>query len=648
MLNTIDISIIIVNYNVKDFLHKCLDSIYKSQTKLKLEVIVVDNHSQDNSIEFLTPLFPQTNFITLDSNLGFGKANNIGLNSAKGKYILFLNPDTLLSQDTLQKQFEFMESNSNIAISGCKVLNDDHSFQLACRRGFPTPWNSFCKLFGLQDTFPNVKFFAGYNLTYKSTDETYPVDSVIGAFMFCRASVIKELNGFDEDFFMYGEDIDLCLRAKKLGFENFYFHETTIIHYKGESTKRSQIDELKHFYEAMKIYVHKHHSESATFLLFLKLGIELRNYLSLIQLHFATFIFIILDIISINLCLLLATKINKGNYFHFPDYAYPLVFYVISIVNFLSFFFVGEYFEDSPKVNKSSIGLLGSFFILTILTYFFKDYAFGRGILLLTIGIALLVFASTRLIYSFILGKKQNKEKYKVAIVGINSNSIKLGKQILDLNKNIELLGFFNVDSHNIDDSNISILGGLENFKNIVQFYKPNEIIIADSNLKQIDLLKLLSEQNARHTKFHIANNYEELVTSRMINKLTSEETKFKYKITIPRIQVGKRIIDIVFSFILLTVGLPFLPLINKGKMFTIHKLFKVFIGKLSIVGLSSLENTNYDFGKYGILSLAGMSKVDGIEFNNENISKVNEYYLNNYSLGLDLRIIFQYLFHKQ
>jgi len=648
LLTTIDISIIIVNYNVKDFLNKCLESIFKSQTKLKFEVIVVDNFSQDNSVEYLTPIYPDVNFIKLNSNLGFGKANNIGLESSKGKYLLFLNPDTLISVDTLQKQFDFMQKNASIVISGCKVLNDDSTFQLACRRGFPTPWNSFCKLFGLQDTFPSLKIFSGYNLTYKDINKTYPVDSVIGAFMFCQTDLIKQLAGFDEDFFMYGEDIDLCLRAKKLGYEIYYFHETTIVHFKGESTKRSQINELKHFYDAMKIYVHKHHSESSTFLLFLKLGINLKRYLSLIQLHLATFIFIVIDAISINACLLLATKLNKGNYFHFPDYAYPLVFFVLTLVNFLSFFFVGEYFEDKPKVGKSSIGLLGSFFVLTILTYFFKDYAFGRGILLLTIGIAMLVFACSRLIFSFIFNRRQAKEKYKVAIVGINANSVNMGEKILEHNKKIDLLGYFNVDSNYIDNQNISILGGLENFKNIVHFYKPNEIIIADRKLNQIDLLKLLSEQNARHTKFHIANSYEELITSQMINKLTSEETKYKYKITIPRVLIGKRIIDIVFSFILLTIGLPILPFINKGKMFTINKLFRVFIGKLSIVGLSNLENTNYDFGKYGILSLAGMSKLDGIEFNSENIFQVNEYYLNNYSLALDLRIIFQYLFHKQ
>ena len=263
-----DISIVIVNYNVKDFLYQCLDSIYLSSSKLSIEIIVVDNNSSDGSVEFLRPIFPNVNFIELKENLGFGKANNIGFSIAKGDYILILNPDTVLEENTLDIMIEYMRSHIEVGIAGCKVLNSDGSFQLPCRRGFPTPWVAFCKLFGLQKMFPNSTIFAQYNQTFLSENETYYIDAIIGAFMFARREVIEELSGFDPDFFMYGEDLDLCFRTYKAGYKVAYVHEAKIIHYKGESTKRSSINEIKHFYNAMEIFSKKHVSNSGFYLFF--------------------------------------------------------------------------------------------------------------------------------------------------------------------------------------------------------------------------------------------------------------------------------------------------------------------------------------------------------------------------------------------
>lgn len=269
-----DISIIIVNYNVKDFLEQCLYSIRKSRKEFFVEVFVVDNNSTDSSIEYLEPLFPEVKFIQTGKNLGFSKANNIAINQANSKYTLILNPDTILSEDTLEMMYKYMELHPEVGISGCKVLNGDGTFQLACRRGFPTPWTSFTKLFGLQRLFPKSKFFAKYNQTFLSEDENYYIDAVIGAFMFCNTQLIKSLGGFDESYFMYGEDLDLCRQVQLSGKQVAYYHETTIIHFKGESTKRSSINEVKHFYEAMEIFAKKYFSYSKLFLMFLRFGIK--------------------------------------------------------------------------------------------------------------------------------------------------------------------------------------------------------------------------------------------------------------------------------------------------------------------------------------------------------------------------------------
>ena len=174
-----DISVLIVNYNVKDYLLQCLRSLYRSEGDVSIEIVVVDNASSDRSVADLQQVFPDVIWVALDENVGFGRGNNVGLQYCTGRYVLFLNPDTIVSPDTAFTMVRYMDQHPDVGIAGCKVLNPDGTFQLACRRGLPTPWASFCKLFGLQALFPKIKLFSGYNLTYRSVDEMYPVDALI-------------------------------------------------------------------------------------------------------------------------------------------------------------------------------------------------------------------------------------------------------------------------------------------------------------------------------------------------------------------------------------------------------------------------------------------------------------------------------------
>lgn len=274
------LSIIIVNYNSIDYLTQSLVSIYSSLVNFDYEIIVVDNNSNDGSAQFIKEYFTNVFLIPLNENLGFGRANNIAFTFSKGKYLLLLNPDTILQENTLQTIYDYMEQNPNVGICGCKILNPDGTLQLACRRGFPTPWVAFTKLFGLQKLFQKSKIFGIYNQTFRNPDESYFVDAVSGSFMFVRKEVVQQINGFDEDFFMYGEDLDFCYRASCLGWNIAYLHTTSIIHHKGRSTQRSQIDEVEKFYEAMQIFAKKHFGRSSLFFSLLKLGISSRKLLA--------------------------------------------------------------------------------------------------------------------------------------------------------------------------------------------------------------------------------------------------------------------------------------------------------------------------------------------------------------------------------
>ncbi|GHT56096.1 hypothetical protein FACS189446_8080 [Bacteroidia bacterium] len=276
------LSIVIVNYNVKYYLEQCLDSVLKAIQNRDTEIFVVDNHSTDESVEYLVPKFPTVHFIANQKNVGFSRANNQAIEQAQGEYILLLNPDTVIGENTLDRVCRFMDENKQIGAAGVKMLDGFGRFLPESKRGFPSPWNSFTKISGLAKLFPHSKVFGGYHLRYLNENETHEVEVLAGAFMMLRRETIEKSGSLDNRFFMYGEDIDLSYRINQAGYSNFYFPEP-IIHYKGESTKKD-IRYVKHFYEAMLIFFKKHYPHSnSLFKWTMQLAIVLTGFLSAIQ-----------------------------------------------------------------------------------------------------------------------------------------------------------------------------------------------------------------------------------------------------------------------------------------------------------------------------------------------------------------------------
>ena len=254
------LSIVIVNYNVKYFLEQCLDSVFRAIKNIDAEVLVVDNCSSDDSMTYLKPRFPQVAFIENCENLGFSKANNQAIKIAAGEYILLLNPDTVVGESTLSNVCEFMNKTPEAGGIGVKMLDGFGCFLPESKRGFPTPWRSFCKLTGLSALFPYSKTFGGYHMRYLDENKINKVEVLAGAFMLLRKIALEKSGLLDEHFFMYGEDIDLSYRISNNGYENYYLPEP-IIHYKGESTKKD-IKYVRNFYEAMLIFFDKHYPNS--------------------------------------------------------------------------------------------------------------------------------------------------------------------------------------------------------------------------------------------------------------------------------------------------------------------------------------------------------------------------------------------------
>jgi len=274
----VDLSIIIVNYNAGELLRECIESIKDNSSNINYEIITVDNNSSDNSVGLIKNGFEDLDIIANKINVGFARANNQGIKRSKGRYILLLNPDTVILPDCLKKMIEFMDDHAEAGVSGCKVLNPNGTLQLACRRSFPTPSVSFYRLTGLSRLFPKSKTFARYNLTYLNPDVAQEVDAVSGSFMMIRRKALDGVGMLDEQFFMYGEELDFCFRMKEKGWKVYYVPDAEIIHYKGKSSQQRKRKAVIDFHKAMYIF-HKKHSARHTFFMLnwlIILGITLR------------------------------------------------------------------------------------------------------------------------------------------------------------------------------------------------------------------------------------------------------------------------------------------------------------------------------------------------------------------------------------
>jgi len=635
-----DVSVLIVNFNVKDYLLQCLQSLASSDGDVSMEVIVVDNASIDGSVDDLRPKYPWVKWIESETNLGFGRANNLGITACRGKFILFLNPDTIVGQGSVATMVQYLRDHPSVGLAGCKVLNADGTFQLACRRGFPTPWASFCKLFGLQSLFPTVPFFSQYNQTYKSVDATYPVDALIGAFMIGPRGVIERLGGFDESFFMYGEDLDLCFRVQSTGLDIMYVHTTSIVHFKGESTRRSSMNEVREFYHAMEIFVRKHYGGSSVFLAFLRFGIAFRSVLERLLKRKREIGTMFVDLVGVNLVLMLATSIRFSSPFGFPPEAYPLVFFVVTGVVLCSLLAVGEYVEFRPGVRRTATGLFISFFLLASLTYFFKEYAYSRGVLLMTIGLSIVWTLGVRFVwaaYDAWIGRNAIRN---IALVGLVDSA----KRIVDAlaaseSRNTRIVGFLSAGSFSTTSfHNHIVLGSTDYLEKIVRDYDISEVIIADDSLAHQQAMDLMIRCSSTKVRFHLAAGYDDLVIARVINDVSGVEP------TIPispllhfRNRVAKRAFDIIASIVVLVILLPVIFLGKRVRTELWLRWLDVLRGSRSVVGLYPDARQRL-IGKSGLTGLAHISIPATLA--PQAVQRLNDFYIEHFTLSLDVEIL--------
>lgn len=280
------ISVIIVSYNVKEYLSQCLDSLLKSLDGIESEVFVVDNHSKDGTIPFIKKRFHSIKYISCNHNMGFAKANNLAIKQCTGNYILLLNPDTIVGENVIRKALNFMDSHPQAGGAGVRMLKVNGSPAKESRRGIPTPMTAFYKMCGLCTRYPESKKFGRYYMSFLSWGEPAKIQIISGAFFLLRHSAIDKVGLLDEDYFMYGEDIDISYRLLKSGYDNWYL-PLSVLHYKGESTQKSSFRYVHVFYEAMLIFFKKHYRNFSLLISIpIKTAIVFRAFIALLNIQF--------------------------------------------------------------------------------------------------------------------------------------------------------------------------------------------------------------------------------------------------------------------------------------------------------------------------------------------------------------------------
>ncbi len=496
-----DLSVIIVNYNVKYFLENTIRSVKETVMGLSYEIIVIDNASKDGSMEHIVSKFSDVNYIYNESNLGFAKANNQGLKLALGDYILILNPDTIVKEKSIDMLIDYLKKHPETGLATCKIIGPEGTLDASCHRSFPTIWNSFCHLSGLSRLFPDSKVFASYNLLYLKDDRIAEVDAVSGSFMLFSREIIDKGVYMPEDYFMYGEDIDFCYQIKKQGYKIEYVPIADVIHYRGQSSKKDKIKLRKYFFESMKIFVKKNYTSKYSFFykFILDITIMFSYLISIGKIIFRIYLLPIIDIISYAVglwtavflyrpVLLFLGKIDKST---FPDINLEMYLGVSGIyiaIILLIFYLTGIYKEYKFSYKKFILSAIYIALITLSITYFMKIFAYSRITLALLLSISIPLMLGWR----YILLRKMKFFLDKTLIVGIDEVSMELIQLENDLaDEGKIIVGYVDTDDKYLGKSidKFAVLGSIENLKEIMKIEEASSIIFS---LKSISLAKIL------------------------------------------------------------------------------------------------------------------------------------------------------------
>lgn len=591
------LSVVIVNYNVKHFLEQALLSVEKAIAHVDSEVWVVDNCSVDGSVEMVEEKFPWVKLMANKENVGFSKGNNQAIRASNSEYVLLLNPDTVVSEDTFKKCIDYMDAHGDVGGMGVRMIDGKGRFLPESKRGLPTPSVAFYKMTGLANIFSKSRKFGKYHLKYLSEFENHEVEVLSGAYMLMRSSCLEKVGLLDEDFFMYGEDIDLSYRIIKGGYKNVYFADTTIIHYKGESTKKRSANYVKVFYNAMVLFAQKHYSTrmAGWFSALIHVAIYLRAGLAFgvrlaqkLWLPLLDLLLIVAGFASIAWYWELYNKYVHGFYpaeyyqIHMPIYALFM----------MAFVYVSGGYDEPVSARRllrgSVVGAVGLYAAYAFLP---KDYQFSRAILALGSFWAISAFFLLRFLAKF-LGLSQflleEDNKRKVLLVGDEEECNRIAGLLQKTRVYTEIVGRVSTN----EDKNLSgYVGSIHQLAEVVAVYRANLIIFSGKDVSSSEIIQQMGQFQDWEVQVKIAPEKSESIIGSDSKNEPGElfTVEVKYHLSQPHNKRKKRIMDLLIALILL-VFMPVLIVKKVGRKCLMNWIYAA-LGLKTWVGYSTPQS---------------------------------------------------------
>ena len=614
---------------------------------LDIEVFVVDNNSKDGSVEMVREHFQDVILVANEGNPGFSIANNQAIKLSKGEYILLLNPDTVVQEDTFSKCIDFMDANPEAGSLGAKMIDGSGTFLPESKRGFPSPWVAFYKTFGLSKLFPKSKTFNHYHLGYLPMDEINEIEVLAGAFMFMRKTALDKVGLLDEAFFMYGEDIDLSYRIVKGGSKSFYFPAAKIIHYKGESTKKGSLNYVKVFYNAMIIFAKKHFKgQQASFFIFMmQMAIYLRAAITVFSNFFRKAYLPILDGLLIVLGMFFLKDFWATRYFDNPDY-YPTSFVFFNVPLYTSIWLSSIYFsggyDNKYNINRILRGIvIGTVLIAAVYGFLNMEYRTSRMLILMGALWSTIMMVALRLVFHLLEFKNLQISSTKTqnyVIIGSENESERVQQLLYKAQVNNNFIGIITPQKM----ANNSFLGEINQLKTLIDIYKINEIIFCAKDISNATIINWMETLGTAVDYKIVPEGSNSVIGSSSKNtrgKLYTVEVAFD--ILEPKNKRNKRVLDVLVSLVAL-VSLPIGVLLVKKPFGFIQNIFKILLGKKTWVGYNLTTQSVRPLPKIkaSVLPVGHFYKKENL--NEMTLSRMNLFYAKDYSVYEDLKIIKQ------
>lgn len=652
------LSVIIVNYNVKHFLEQCLKSVSEALNGVNGEVIIVDNNSVDGSVEMVRNKFPSFTIIENKENVGFSKANNQAIRISSGEYVLLLNPDTVVQEDTFSKCLDFMDKTSDAGGLGVQMIDGKGRFLPESKRGLPTPAVAFYKVFGLAKLFPGSRLFGEYHLGYLPKNQIHQVDVLSGAFMMLRRAALDETGLLDEDYFMYGEDIDLSYRIIKAGYKNYYYPETRIIHYKGESTKKSSVNYVIVFYKAMVIFARKHFSSknAGVFSFLINLAIFFRASVAILQGFFRKMLLPLIEgaLFFAGMYFLTQyweTQVKELNY---P----PLFMYFIVplyVVVWLTSIFLSGGYDPPFRMIRVVRGIFsGTILILVVYALLSEEYRFSRALILIGTIWAILSSTGLRFLLDFlkIRGYRLARNEHKKLVIVGGPEEGQRVLSILQLSgQPFNFIGY--ADTSPVDEQVTEKeytdfrLGRAEDLSEIIEVYEINEIIFCGKDISSSDTINQMLLLNQAGLEYKIAPPESPfIIGSNFLDDHGDVYLLDVKAINTPVNRRNKRLFDVFFSAVVL-LTFPIFMLITGSFIPLLRNAFSVMAGKLTWVGFAGSSGKGANSLSNSSVRQGVLTPLDGLLFPIEDavtIDRLNVLYAKDYTVDKDIRIVLRSL----